>query len=382
MNSLEISLCETPAQRRRFERVAETLHRGHPSFVPPFPGSIAKILAPESVFNRRHGKIRAFLATRGGRAVGRIAAIVNTSHNAHHQDRAGFFGFFECENDPATAKRLFDHAAEELRKEGLESMRGPYSPSINDECGLLVEGFDRRTTISLTWNPPYYERLVFGHGFQERVLNHAFLLPLSRLEPPPRLKPLAERFAKRSRVRLRPIDFSRMDRDLDMIREVYNATLKRNWGFVPLAMEDLNAAAGEMRAIAYPELIMIAEKDGENAGVALSLPDINIHLAAVRKTPWVLRPLHFLFLLKTRRLRRIRQIVYGVAPRFQNTGLHPWLTYEHFVEAQRWADEATLGWIESTNEEVIRLSQLIGGEPSHLWKIYELPLAPVAPSAS
>lgn len=371
---MELIACDTPALRIRFERAAEALHRQQSAFVPPFPGAIAKILAPTSVFNRRHGKIHPFLALQDGRVVGRIAAITNASHNAHHGDRAGFFGFFECADDAAVAKALFAKVEGLLAAEGCDSVRGPYNPSINDECGLLVEGFEHRPIVGLTWNPPYYERLVFGCGFQKLVLNHGFTLPLAKLEAPARLKPLAERIARRTKVRLRPMDFSRMDRDLEIIREVYNATLERNTGFVPIAPEDLIAAASELKAIAYPELIMIAEKDGENAGVALSLPDVNAHLAAIRRTPWILRPLHFLLLLKTRRVRRGRQVVYGVAPRFQNGGLHAWMTYEHFLAAQRVLDEAELGWIESNNEEILNVARLIGGEPRHLWKIFEKPL--------
>jgi hypothetical protein len=372
---IDFLLCDTAAKRLRFERYPESLHARSEFFVPPFPGSVAKILAPTSTFNSRHGTIFPFLALRQGKPVGRIAAIINRTHNEYYKDRTGFFGFFDCENDPVLARALFDKVEMVLRAEGLETLRGPYNPSINDECGLLVEGFDSPPCVGLTWNPAYYVPLVTGAGFEKKMSSSGFNLPLHRLPPPPRLKPLAERVAKRSKARLRPINLKSLEKDLEIIREVYNATLERNWGFVPIKKEDLDSAAEEFRAIAYPEMMLIAEQDGVNAGVALTIPNINIHLACLRKTPWLLRPLHFLFLLKTRKLRKGRQMVYGIAPRFRNNGLHAWLTYEQFVCAQRCIDDAELGWIQEENTEVLELSELIGGYKIHQWDLYEKAIA-------
>ncbi|MEX1118019.1 MAG: hypothetical protein WEB60_04415 [Terrimicrobiaceae bacterium] len=373
---IDFLLCETRALRIRFERFPECLHAAQQHYVPPFPMSVAKILSSDSSFNKRHGTIFPFLALRHGKPVGRIAAIINKTHNACHKDRVGFFGFFECENDPRLAKMLFGKVEEILRAKGLDTLRGPYNPSINDECGLLVDGFDSPPCVGLTWNPAYYVPLVLGAGFQKRMASFGYNLPLHRLPPPPRLKPLAERVAKRSKARLRPINLRSLERDLEIIREVYNATLERNWGFVPIEKEDLDSAADEFRAIAYPEMMLIAEQDGVNAGVALTIPNINIHLARLRKTPWLLRPLHFLYLLKTQKLRKGRQIVYGIAPRFRNNGLHAWLTYEQFMCAQRCVDDAELGWIQEENTEVMELSELIGGYKLHQWDLYEKAISP------
>ena len=157
-----ISACRTSAQRKMFERVAETLHGTDPAFVPPFPGSVAKYLSPKSAFHIRHGEITGFVAIRAGRPVGRIAAIINRSHNERYSDKTGFFGFFECENDPATGDALFREAGEVLRAAGMDHVRGPYNPSINDECGLLADRFDLPPVIGLTWNPEYYLSLVAG----------------------------------------------------------------------------------------------------------------------------------------------------------------------------------------------------------------------------
>jgi hypothetical protein len=370
----EFLACESPRDRLRFERFPERLHAGEPIFTPPFPGSIAKILAPDSAFHKRHGKIFPFLALRNGVPVGRIAAIINHSHNSYHKDQTGFFGFFDCEDNMETARALFEKAGSVLQGLGMTALRGPYNPSINDECGLLVWGFHQPTCVGLTWNPAYYEHLVLQNGFDRKMSSYGFDLPLHRLEGPSRLKPLAERFAKRTKARLRAMDMKNLARDLDIVQEVYNATLERNWGFVPIAKEDMDSAAEEFRAIAYPPMMMIVEQDGVNAGVALTIPNINEHLRAIRKTPWILRLLHFLYLLKTRRPQSGRQVVYGIASRFRNNGLHAWLTYHHFMEAKAHLHQAELGWIQETNTEVLELSELIGGEKIHKWDIYERPI--------
>lgn len=372
--TLRLSDAVGPAGRRRFEHVPEVLHRDAPQFVPPFPGSVAKFLRADCAFARKHGEIHPVIAERDGRVVGRIAAIVNRTHNAHWNDRVGFFGFFECENDPATAVALFDRAREILRAAGCDAIRGPYSPSLNDECGLLTDGFERAPFIGLTWNPPYYADLVAAAGLQPVRRLLGLDLPLARLEMPARLSRLADHVARRSRLRLRPIDLRRLADDLAVIRVVYNDTLSRNWGFVPISLDDLLEASGDLRAIADPEMILIAEKDGRPAGVALSLPNFNELLAALRRTPRWFRLLRLFWLMKTRRIRTARQIIYGVMPEFRDRGLHAWLLHEQFRCARERFESAQLGWIEENNAEILESARLVGGVPARTWTLYEVAL--------
>jgi hypothetical protein len=364
-------LCRTRKEERLFERLPEALHGMDTAFVPPFPGSIVKYLSPKSPFNRLYGEIHPFLAWRDGKPVGRIAAIVNHAHNERYGDKTGFFGFFDCEDDIGLARELFDKASELLRARGLESIRGPYNPSINDECGLLTEGFEYPPCLGLVWNPPHHRTLIEQMGFKSVCKLFGLLLPLHRLEPNERLKRVVERIAKRSSIKLRPINMSRLEEELKIVREVYNSTLERNWGFIPISMDDLLAAADDMRAFADPEMILIAEMKGENAGVALSLPNFNEILVRTKKTPHILRLPHIFWLMKTQRINWVRQAVYGISPRFRDRGLHAWLLYEHFaIGKQRYAN-ATLGWIEENNTEILENSRMLGAIPHQEWRIYE-----------
>ena len=200
-----IGLCRTWKEERLFERLPERLHGLDPAFIPPFPGSIVKYLSPKSPFNRLYGEIYPFLAWRDGKPVGRIAAVINRVHNERYADKAGFFGFLDCEDDIALAEALFSTVGEVLRSRGMESIRGPYSPSINDECGLLVEGFEHPPCMGLCWNPEYQKALVERLGFKAVCRSFGYLLPMHRLSAPERLKPIVDRVAKRSNIKLRPI---------------------------------------------------------------------------------------------------------------------------------------------------------------------------------
>jgi hypothetical protein len=372
--TFSISVCQTPAQRKRFERVAETIHKAHPAFVPPFPGSVAKFLDPSSTFHRRHGEITAFLAERDGKPIGRIAAIINRSHNEYHKDHTGFFGFFECIDDASVARALFKKVATVLLQAGMDNLRGPYNPSINDECGTLLNGFEKMPMIGLPWNPPYYAQLIENLGFVKARTLYVLNLPMHRLDPPARFLRVLERLKKRSLLTTRPFDLSRLDDELEIVRTVYNATLERNWGFVPITRDDLLDSADDIRAIADPRLLLIGESQGRDAGVAITLPNFNEILAAAKKTPHWLRLLHIFFLMKTRRITTCRQTVLGVVPEFRDRGLHAWLVHEQFSEAKKRHTDAVLGWLEDTNTEIIDICQMVGGEPDRAWAIFEAPL--------
>jgi len=261
-------------------------------------------------------------------------------------------------------------------------MRGPYNPSINDECGLLVEGYDIPPVTGLPWNPEYYESLYRAAGLVPARDVHCYLLPMHRLQPPERLARIVKHLAKRGKMKLRPIRMDALPQDLEIVQEVYNATLERNWGFVPISMEDLLGAADDIKAIADPELLLIAEINGENAGVALTLPDFNQVLAKIKKTPHWLRLPHILWLMKTGRITACRQTVLGVSPRFRDRGLHAWLIHSQFdIARQRYAN-ATLGWVDESNSEVLEVCEISGGIRDRTWRIFEKPLLEMEKSLS
>ena len=257
----------------------------------------------------------------------------------------------------------------------METIRGPYNPSINDDCGVLLNGFDKPTMIGLPWNPDYYLRLLTDLGFKKARTLYVMDLPMHRLDPPERFVRIIERLKKRANLTMRPFDLPKLEQELEIVRRVYNATLERNWGFVPIGMEDLLDSAEDIRAIADPRLLLIGESNGESAGVAIVLPNFNEILHAARNTPHWLRLAHIFVLMKTRKIRTCRLTVLGVVPEFRDRGLHAWLVHEQFREAKQLHTHATLGWLEDTNAEIIEICRVVGGETDREWGIFEKRLA-------
>jgi len=302
--------------------------------------------------------------------VGRLAAIVNSSHNAYHRDKVGFFGFPAFVRDSEVVRLLVSAVGNFLKQRGLESMRGPYSPSINDECGLLVDAFDSPPFVSMPWNAPYYEELLLDQGLQPVREMKALSLDL-KLPVPERVARIVRRMEARSRLTMRPLDLRQIDGDMKIFTRLYNRTLDRNWGFVPIHLEDLRQTASELKAIADPEGILIVESEGRPAGFVICLPNINELLANLKSTPRWLRLPHFAWQLKTRRLTGTRLAVLGVDPAFRDRGISPWF----FLKAQNWAarhfDRAEISWVEGNNREIMENSVMMGAVISKTYRIYE-----------
>ncbi len=342
------------------------------AYIPPLPGDVVKYLNKGSSFQKLHGKICAFIAQRDGVPIGRIAAIVNRSHNNYYGDRVGFFGFFDCENNSETARALFAEAEKFLKGEGLTHVRGPYNPSVNEECGLLMDSFELPPFVGMPWNPAYYEKLILDAGF--KVVRKLYAYLLSILVPmPPRVERITQRIIQRGGWTFRSINLRKLKEELAIIHRLYNVTLDRNWGFVPIALEDLQASAQALKLIADPQIINFAEKNGEPVGFAVSFPNINELLAKTKKTPaGFLRLLHLLWLIKTQRPKQIRLAILGVTPAYRDRGINAWLFYEQLARAKKMGyATAELSWIEESNWEIMRSIEVMGGQKYRTYHLYE-----------
>jgi GNAT superfamily N-acetyltransferase len=352
-----------------FETIPERLHKSDPYFVPPFPGSIVKLFGAKAPF-QRHGEMVPLIALKDGQAVGRIAAIVHRSHNEFHHDQVGFFGFFDCIDDADVATALLDRAKSELKKRGLNVVRGPYNPTSNDDFGLLTEGFDSSPFVMMPYNPSYYVGLYDKIGLKSVKNFFAFYIASSK-QPPERIAKIVERVKRSTGITIRNIDMSRLGEELKIIKELYNVTLDRNWGFVPITMEDLEFAAEDLKAIVDPSMVLIAEKDGKAAGYSMTIPNINELLWKVRKLPPLLRIIKFVFLLKTKHPREARLAALGIAPEFRNKGIPAVFYYETLIRGKRNYVGGELSWVEENNVEIMKSIEVMGGEKYKTYRIYE-----------
>ncbi len=362
---------ESARDLERFIAFPYRLHRGDPIWVPPLRMTVRTLLSREKNPFFQHAEAQYFLAEGNGKVVGRIAAIHNRAHNEFHEDRVGFFGFFECVDDQATADALFEAAASWLRERGLTTMRGPTSFSTNDECGLTVDGFDTPPTIMNPHNPPYYVDLVERAGFAKAMDMHQFRTVSPDL--PERLLKGARLISERKGIRLRQMDMKRFKQEVDRIKPMYNAAWEKNWGFVPMTDAEIDHLAKELKPVVVPRLVVYAEREGEPIGFALAVPDFNVALQANpsgRVFPGILR-----VLWASRRIKRIRILALGLLKEYRRTGadalMYHWIWEKAYGLGYRWAEA---GWILEDNAPMANALVRMGFEAYKTLRLYDRPL--------
>ncbi len=318
-----------------------------------------------------HGEAEYFLARRGDRVLGRITAQVNHAFNDFHHNRWGMFGFLELEDDPEVLQVLLDAAAAWLRSRGRERMVGPMDFSMNDESGVLIEGFEREPMIKQPWHPPYYQQRCEEAGLQKAMdLLMWELYFADRTNMLPALPKLAERASSRHGIRIRKMSRRHLRRELDEFAKVYNAAWSRNWDFVPYSKQDLDELALTLQLVYDRDWFMIAENDTETVAMAITLPDINQVLKKMRGR---LLPLGWwYFLNKGRIIDRVRVGFLGVLPEHRHTGVGAALYLEHFDVAGRTRRTGgEMGWILETNRAMNRGMEAMGGRIVKRYRVYE-----------
>jgi GNAT superfamily N-acetyltransferase len=332
---------------------------------------VKQTLSPKKNPFFQHAEAQYFLAQVDSKVVGRIAAIHNRLHNEFHRDRVGFFGFFESVNDRRVAGALFDAAAAWLKERELEVMRGPASFSTNDECGLLVQGFEYPPTILMPHNPPHYIELVEGSGFDKA--KDLFQYELTNPHIPERLIRGARLIAERQKIRLRSLNLREFDREVERIKQLYNRAWEKNWGFVPMTDAEIDHLASQLKPVVVPDLVVFAEREGETIGFAVALPDLNVALKtnpSGRLFPGILK-----ILLASRKITRIRVLLLGLLKEYRRTGadalMYQWIWEKGYALGYRWAEA---GWILEDNVAMNNALLRTGFRHYKTFRLYDRPL--------
>ena len=371
--SVEVRPVRGLADLRAFVALPFRLHAGTP-WVPPLKLERYLFLNRKVNAYFKHGEAEYFLARRDGRVVGRVTAQVDRAFNDYHQSRWGMFGFLDLEDDPEVAATLLDTAAEWLRARGCDRMVGPMDFQLNDESGVLVEGFEREPMIRNPWHPPYYQARCEEAGLAKAMDLLMWELDISDRENVlPILPQMAERARDKHGIRIRKMSRRGLRRDLDQFAKVYNAAWSRNWGFVPYSKEDLDAYALDLQLVFDHHWFMMAENDREIVAAAITIPDINQVLKKMRGRLLPFGWWHYLN--RGRIIDRVRVGFLGVLPEYQHTGVAALLYMEHFDMAastpRTWGET---GWILESNHSMNRGMEAMGGRIVKRFRVYERPL--------
>ncbi len=353
----------------RFLKFPWQVQGSDPHWVPPLLFDQRNLFSPKHPFHQ-HAVVKSFLAVDDRDCVtGRICAIVNRAHNEFWKDRVGFFGFFECVRDQEVAHALIEAAASFLRDQGMDVMRGPMNFSTNEECGLLVDGFDTPPAVMMTHNPPYYADLIQAEGFAKEKDLLAFEMHEGELSE--RVRTIGRKLEERLAIRFRTFNAKDFRGEVERFKLVYNSAWEENWGFVPMTDAEIDVMAAGLKTVLDARLIQFAETDdGRTVGFILGLPDLNV---IFKKLNGKLFPFGIIrLLLNKHKTGRARILAMGVLPEFRKKGIDTVL-YLRAYEAGTsvgygWGE---FSWVLEDNEMMNSAAQSMGSKPYKRWRIYD-----------
>ena len=372
VSALRVVPVESRGDLERFIDLPWSIYGEDPSWVPPLKRTVRAAFDPARHPFHSHSEVQPFLALRGEDILGRICAIRNRNHEAIHGEALGFFGWFECVDDPEVAGALFGAVRGWLRERGLRAMRGPTSFSTNDTCGLLIAGDRGPPMLLMPYNPPYYPPLLEGAGLRKAKDLYAWHLTVGNW--PEGLFRAEKRLRRRHGVRVRALDMSKLEEELVLVRRLYGSSWKRNWGFVPMTEAETDHMAAEFRRILDPELVLFAETpEGETIGFILAVPDFNQVLAKMNGR---LSPLGILrAFIQKRRITRMRVLLLGLLEPWRNKGIDA-LLYVALIRNGTAAGmkETEQSWILEDNHKMNTAVERLGGRLYRTYRLYEGPL--------
>ena len=363
------------ADLRRFWRVMRTLPDTPPAAVLPLADAVVEVLSDANPYFRRASRAL-WIARSGGRDVGRLAAVIDPDWQALHVAGTGFFGFYEDAGVPGVTAALFAAADAWGRARGVRRWLGPMNPNLNEEAGLLVEGFDRPNAILMPHNPPAYAARLEAVGCRGVKDLLAFGIDVAA-SPAARLERIASGLRRRlPGVRFRPVTRRSMVADLPALKAVYNAAWERNWGASPMTGDEIDFLASRLRPLLVDGLVWLATGPEGVAGLLLAVPDLNEVLGPLRgrllspALPSVLP-----YLLGWRRPAGIRLIALGVDARYRGRGIEAVMFAEVLQRCLALGfRRCEASWVLEDNLAVHRLVDQFGGHRSKVYRIYERPV--------
>jgi GNAT superfamily N-acetyltransferase len=378
MPAVQITEVRNADELEQFITFPWQVYRSDPYWVPPLISERKRFLDPAHNPFFEHGEATFYLARRDGRLVGTIGAFSNRAYNQVHHDRSGFFGFYEVLDDLEAARQLLAAAEARGKAAGHDQLLGPMQYSTNDELGLLIEGFEDPPRILMTYNPPRYREYLEGAGYSKAMDLLAYSVNVTDLRNgvPDKVRRVREKILKRWNLKVRPVNMKDFDREVDRVKQMYNASWELNWGFVPLTDKEVSLLAKQLKAIIDPDFTQMVERDGRLVGFAIALPDLNqpLRLAYPRPgMPELLTMAKLVWYWKVRKVPTwVRAWALGILPEYRGQGLESLMMGGLIETAYRKGYQfGEMSWILESNDKVQRTVELVGGTLYKRYRIYQ-----------
>jgi len=364
-----ITLATTKKERKQFIDFPYQHYSEDENWIPPLKMEQKKLIDTENNPFYNNGDIALFLAEQDGELCGRIAAIQDRRYNEHHNNKTGFFGFFECINDQSVANLLFKVAGDWLEQRGHTDILGPANPSMMDEIGILVDGFEYEPSFMMPYHKPYYANLISNAGLKKEMDMYAFRVTQASVTLDRIYR--AEEIVRRRlpKLKIREIDTKNLDQEVEIVRNIFNQAWSQNWGFIPLSKKELEELAKDLKLILDPKVAHVAEVDGEPVAFSIALPDLN---QALKHTDGTLFPTGIFKLLWHRRnINQIRTALMGVIPKYQGKGIDALLHKEAIINGREVGyNSSELSWVLESNKNMIRVAEKIGASIEKTYRMY------------
>lgn len=367
--NISVRPVDSKGQLRLFIKFPWRIYHDDPVWVPPLICEQKNFLDPRKNPFFEHGEAKYFIAWRGEEPAGRIAAIVNRTYNEYYNEKAGFFGFFECVEDYSIAEDLFDAAAQWVKQKGMHEIYGPESFSTNDECGFQLDGYDRPPMLLMPHSKPYYIGFAERYGFTKAKDLYAYYIDRSAVDPHKVIAP-ADKIREKGRFSIRNLRMRRFREEVDLICDIYNTAWKDNWGFIPMTAAEVDHLKNQLKPIVDPELVFFAEVEGQPAAFCVGLPDYNQVLA---KLGGRLLPFGIFKLIRHRRkIDAVRILILGVKQQYQRRGIETVFIAEILRTClKKGYYKAEMSWTLEDNILINRAIERIGAERYKTYRIYQ-----------
>ncbi len=378
---LIITPAETAAERKAFILFQWKVYRDDPYWVPPLISDREHFLDPDGHPFHQHADVRYFIARRDGQIVGTIAALINHRHNEYWDEEMGFFGFFEVLPDQEAATALLATAEDYVRSQGMTAIRGPMNFSTNEECGLLIDGWNGPPVILLTYNPRYYVDLIEDAGYTKAQDMYAYLIDTDYYQADgtglnPKLLRVVNRIQDRLDIDIRGVDMRNFQEEARTFKQLYNAAWAKNWGFVPLTDAELDAEIGALKPIVDPRTIFFAEKGGQTVAAGLPLPDINQALLRAYPRPgvpewWTLAKMMYWW--KVRKcVTTLRAFAGGVIEEYRGRGIDAVMILKTMLVAKQVGyTHVESSWVLESNRPMRQTAENLRGRHYRTYRVYE-----------